>query len=110
MKGQVQHSLYLCTQFIQNKVLVDQLNLEKDVNAFDDQDSQYPQVVLGYVKDIQTKDIAWVHQIKKVGASCVVSVNLVQHVQQCWRLLPNHLEKFGGNKKNKEYKFIRHVK
>ncbi len=50
------------------------------------------------------------HQIEKIGAFNVVMVYFLQHDQKSRGLLPDHLVKFCDDKKNKEYKFIRHVK
>ena len=44
-------------------MFVDKLYFENDINTFYDQNSQYPQVVLCHIKDIDTQDITRMHKI-----------------------------------------------
>lgn len=102
MQGLREHHLKLLAQRVQDEMFMDEQYLEDDVDTFDDQDREYPGIVMGQIKEIDTEYIRGVHTIKQIRTFFVVSIDLLYHGQKRRRLLPEELKELGEDKQDEE--------
>jgi len=82
MKRKIEHGFHLFAEFIKDKMFLDKLHLEDDVDTLDHQYHQYPQVIVAQIKEIKCEDVARMHQVEQVRAFIVIAVDLIKHGQK----------------------------